>query len=92
MKEDNSKEDNKLNLSFKIRGYIIEEFNKTNKDNKKEINKEGKSELNAFVSSFSKICSKVDNIIKNKGYNPIHFYGIILCYLNHYDYENFKNI
>jgi len=44
-----------------------------NKDNKNEINKDWKSELNAFVSSFSKISSKVDNIIKTKGYIPIHF-------------------
>ena len=69
---------------------LIEEFNKMNKDNKNEIKEDGKSELNAFVSSFSKISSEADNIIKTKGYNPIHFYGIILCYLNHYDYENFK--
>jgi len=69
---------------------LIEEFNKMNKDKKNEKNMDRKEELNAYLSKFSNISSEADKIIKNKGYNPIHFYGIIFCYLNYYDYKNFK--
>ena len=31
-----------------------------------------------------------DNIIKNKGYDPVYFYGVILSYLNNNVHENFE--
>ena len=69
---------------------LIEEFNKINKEKKNEKNMDRKKELDSYVSIFSTISSKADDIIKNNGYDPIQFYGIIFSYLNFYDYENFK--
>ena len=31
-------------------------------------------------------------MIKDNGYDPIDFYGIILCFLNYYDYKNYSVI
>ena len=69
---------------------LIEEFNKINKEKKNEKNMDRKKELDSYVSIFSTISSKADDIIKNNAYDPIQFYGIIFSYLNFYDYENFK--
>ena len=49
-----------------------------------------KDSLNDYSSIFCDIASNADNLIKNNGYDPIQFYGIILCYLNYYDYKNFQ--
>ena len=49
-----------------------------------------KESLKNYISKFSNISSEADNLIKNNGYDTIQFYGIILCYLNYYDYENFQ--
>ena len=69
---------------------LIEEFYKMNENKKNEKNMDRKNDLNTYISTFSNISAEADNIIQTKGYNNIHFYGIIFCYLNHYDYENFK--
>ena len=42
-----------------------------------------------FLDNFNQIYSNADNIIKNNGYDPIHFYGILFCYLSSYDSDNF---
>ena len=34
---------------------------------------------------FHDIYSKAEDIIKEKKYNPIYFYGILFCYFNYYD-------
>ena len=44
-----------------------------------------------FNSLIIKISEKSDNLIKSNGYNPIHFNGILFCYLNYYDYNIFEN-
>ena len=49
-----------------------------------------KKSLNQYISIFSNIYSDADNLIRINGYNSIQFFGIILCYLNYYDYGNFK--
>ena len=49
-----------------------------------------KESLNNYISTFSNISSEADNLIKNNGYDAIQFYGIILSYLNYYDYKNFQ--
>ena len=69
---------------------LIEEFNKINKENKNENNMDRRKGLENYISIFSTILSKADEIIKNNTYNPIYFYGIIFSYLNFYDYDNFK--
>ena len=38
----------------------------------------------------TRIESKSDRLIKSNGYNPIHFYGVILSYFNYYDYNIFE--
>ena len=68
---------------------LIKEFYKINKDKENENNMDRKESLNNFISTFDNISSKADDLIKNNGYDAIQFYGIILCYLNYYDYENF---
>ena len=46
-----------------------------------------------FNSLMEKISEEAENIIKSNGYDPIHFYGILFCYLNYYNYNIFqKNI
>ena len=73
---------------------LMEEFQKINKEkNYKIIDK--KEDSNNYlpipiINGINKILSDADKIIKNQGYNPINFYGIIFSYLNYYDYENFK--
>ena len=69
---------------------LLEEFYILNKDIEFENNIDRKDDLNKYISTFYKISTEADNIIRDKYYNPIHFYGIILCYLNYYDYEYFK--
>lgn len=49
-----------------------------------------KENLNNYIAIFSNISSEADNLIRNNGYDSIQFYGIILFYLNYFDYENFK--
>ena len=77
---------NKKNLCIKL----IKEFYKISKDKNNEKNLDKKENLNNYITIFSNISSEADNLIRNNGYDPIQFYGIILCYLNYFDYENFK--
>ena len=49
---------------------------------------ERKSLLEKHKSIFNTIISEADNY----DYDTIGFYGIILCYLNYYDYDNFTRI
>ena len=76
---------NKKNLCEQL----TEEFNKMNKEcNNKNMDRN--TYLNAYLPEIIKISSEADNLIKNNKYNPIYFYGVLLSYLNYYDYENFK--
>ena len=81
-----SKVFNKKNLCDKL----IQEFYKININTKNKINLKRKESLNNYISTFSNIASEADNLIQSNGYNSVQFYGIILCYLNIYDYENFQ--
>ncbi len=69
---------------------LMDQFHKMNKEKKNEKNMDRNKSLFDYVSTFSNICSNAENITKTNGYNPINFYGVILCYLNYYDYENFE--
>ena len=44
-----------------------------------------------FNSIMAKISSESDSLIKKNDYDQIQFYGIIICYLNFYDYSTFEN-
>ena len=43
-----------------------------------------------YTSKFNEILLEADKLINNNNYDIINFYGIILSYLNYYDYENFS--
>ena len=69
----------------------FKEMNKNPKDPKDiEKNMDRKSYLKEFTKDFSEI--KYDELINNNGYNTIDFCGIMLCYLNFYDYEKFSSM
>jgi hypothetical protein len=44
-----------------------------------------------FNSLMVKIATNSESLMYANGYNPIHFYGLLFCYLNCYDYETFEN-
>jgi hypothetical protein len=72
---------------------LIEKFreiNKNPKDNEKNMDR--KSYMKNYKSEFKTIISEADELIKKNNYNTIEFYGIILCFLNYFDYENFSSI
>ena len=43
-----------------------------------------------FNSLMVKIATESESLINANGYNPIQFYGLLLCYLNFYDYTTFE--
>ena len=55
-------------------------------------NMDRKSFLGDYLEDFKKIASTADKLIEDNKYNIIEFYGIILCYLNSYDYNYFSSI
>jgi len=69
---------------------LIKEFYKINEDKKNDKNLYREESLNDLKTDFEKISSEADNIIQKNGYDDIQFYGIILCYLNYYDYDIFN--
>ena len=48
--------------------------------------------LEQYKEKIKNILEESDELIKNNGYPPLEFYGIILCYLNKYDHDNFIEI
>ena len=66
---------------------IFKKINQNPKDNEKNLDR--KPFLKEYISKFKSIISEADEIIKNNNYNFIEFYGIILCYVNYYDYKTF---
>ena len=69
---------------------LTEEFKKMNKENKNDKNMDRNPDLKIYLSAITKILSEADSISKTNKYNPINIYGVLLSYLNYYDYENFK--
>ena len=55
-------------------------------------NMDRKSFLGDYLEDFKKIASTADKLIEDNKYSTIEFYGIILCYLNSYDYNYFSSI
>jgi hypothetical protein len=69
---------------------IFKKINENPKDNEKNMDR--KPILKDYTSKFKSIISEADTVIETNNYNLIEFYGIVLCYLNYYDYENFSSI
>jgi len=69
---------------------LFKDMNENPKDNEKNMDR--KSCLKDCASVFKKIVSEANHLIENNEYNPIDYYGIILCYLNYYDYDEFIKV
>ena len=57
-----------------------------------EENTDKFNDLKKEVQTFKEIFSNAREIMKENNYNPIHFYGILFCYLHYYDKENFPKM
>ena len=68
--------------------FIIKNFELA--EDKSQIDKE--DYLSDYSSQINTILSEAPNIITDNDYNSIDFYGIILCYLNYYDEENYSKL
>ena len=67
---------------------LLKKFRNNKADNEKIIDR--KEYLKNYTSKFNEILLEADKLINNNNYDIIDFYGIILSYLNYYDYENFS--
>ena len=56
------------------------------KDNEKNMVRD------SFLEKHKKIFSSIISEADNYKYDTIEFYGLILCYLNFYDYDNFSKV
>ena len=43
-----------------------------------------------FNSLMVKIATESESLLSENKYNPIHFYGLLICYLNFYDYTDYE--
>ena len=73
-----------LKIFYEMNANIENEKNKNN-----NINKDDK--LAQFKPLIIKIAENSENYIKSYGYNLVQFYGILVCYLNFYDYNAFED-
>ena len=78
----------KIYQNKKLCPLLLKYFKETD-ENSKFNNSDRKTYLKDYTSQFNNIVSEVANIRRENKYDPIDFYGIILCYLNYYDEENF---
>ena len=65
----------------------FKEINSNQKDNYKAMDRI--NDLKKYVSKFNEIESEAKQLIDKNNYDIIEFYGVILAYLNYYDYNNF---
>ena len=47
---------------------------------------------NEFNSLMTKVETESENLIKTNEYPPIHFYGLLICYFNYYDYKTYESL
>ena len=71
-------------LCDKLMKIFFEINDKENNDKEKDLNKD--------LKSFQYIYSKAEEIISEKKYDPIHFYGVVFSYLHYYDKKNFSGL
>ena len=93
MKKELYKDNIELYSKKKIFSFLIPLFLKLYEE-EKDLCKEL---LNTFKKmnedpNIKKIADNADTLIEKNKYDIIEFYGIILCYLNSYDYDNFSSI
>ena len=62
--------------------YRINEQENTDRD----------KDLESNLSSFKQIYEITHDIIQKNGYDAIKFYGVLFCYLNYYDKNNFSEL
>ena len=67
---------------------LLEIFYKINEEENTDREKDLKKEL----KSFRDIYSNAKDIIEERGYDKIHFYGVLFCYLHYYDKTNFPKM
>ena len=70
---------------------LLKKFKETD-EKAKQNNMDRKADLKDYTSQFGEIISEAGKLIKDNEYNPIDFYGIILCYTNSYDKEKFSQL
>jgi len=68
---------------------LLNDFKQINEieENRKYMDR--KQYLKDYISKINEIKNESKKIIDINGYSSIEFYGIILCYLNFYDYNKF---
>ena len=71
---------------------IFRKMNEDQKDRTKNIDR--KAFLKNYVKDFEEITKpdKLNALIEKNKYGNIEFYGLILCYLNFYNYNSFSSI
>ena len=67
---------------------LLEFFYRINEQKNTDRDKDLKSNL----YSFKQIYENASDIIQKNGYDAIKFYGVLLCYLNYYDKNNFSEL
>ena len=72
----------------KLCSNLIEIFNKINA----EENTDRVNDLKKELKTFQHIYSESGDILEKNNYNPIHFYGVIFCYLHYYDKNKFPQM
>ena len=75
---------NNIDLCFSL----FKEFNKNLKNNSEVSN----ANLQKFKETFQDICDKSENIVKINPDISTNYYGLILCYLNNYDFQKFSEL
>lgn len=72
---------------------LIEKFKEMNCDPKQnEKNIDRKDYLKNYTSKFIEIIQEADKLVTDNNYNPIAFFGVVLCYLNFYDINSFNSL
>ena len=72
---------------------LLNSFRKMNEDPKNNgKNLDRKPFLSRYLDDIKKVIDNADALIEKNKYDTIEFYGIILCYLNSYDYDSFSSI
>ena len=67
---------------------LIKIFNEINEKDNMDREKDLKKELKSFID----IYSNAKDILEENKYDPIHFYGVLFCYLHYYYKANFPKI
>ena len=80
-----------LKIYDKNKDLCIKLMDVSEKINEKE-NTDKDKDLGEHLETFKQIYSNSDVNEQKNGYDPIKFYGILFCYLSHYDENEFPNI